>query len=398
MDRPEAPPFPSADRLLARYRIRCDAARIEARAAALALEQSVEMPAEAIADGAIRATVPGRVERIEALSRSTGPEAGRPATASGDDGLFEVEISLAADTVGGEPGQLLNMLFGNCSLQDDVHLVDARLPDSLLAVLPGPAFGIDGLRAACGADARPLSCTALKPQGLAPRALAELAGRFARAGIDVIKDDHGIAGQAVAPFEQRVPEVQRAIDAANRATGGRTIYAPNLSGGPSSLARQLRIAREAGVGALLACPMILGVPVFVELLRAQAGVPLIAHPALAGTAIDPALLLGRLFRAFGADATIFPNYGGRFGYSRTTCEAIADAARGPLGGMRPAMPVPAGGMRVDRIDEMLDLFGPDTMLLIGGNLLEAGDALEARAADFATRVREAGGAAGRIRA
>ena len=201
-----------------------------------------------------------------------------------------------------------------------------------------------------------------------------------------------------APFEQRVPEVQRAIDAANRATGGRTIYAPNLSGGPSSLARQLRIAREAGVGALLACPMILGVPVFVELLRAQAGVPLIAHPALAGTAIDPALLLGRLFRAFGADATIFPNYGGRFGYSRTTCEAIADAARGPLGGMRPAMPVPAGGMRVDRIDEMLDLFGPDTMLLIGGNLLEAGDALEARAADFATRVREAGGAAGRIRA
>ena len=61
MDRPEAPPLPSADRLLARYRIRCDAARIEARAAALALEQSVEMPAEAIADGAIRATVPGRV-------------------------------------------------------------------------------------------------------------------------------------------------------------------------------------------------------------------------------------------------------------------------------------------------------------------------------------------------
>lgn len=393
MDRTEDTVAPSADRLLVRYRVRSDAGRIEARAAALALEQSVEMPAEAITDQAIRANVPGRVEGIRALPREA------PATAvPGDDtAVFEVEISLAAGMIGDEPGQLLNMLFGNCSLQDDVRLVDARLPDSLLAALPGPAFGIDGLRAACGAGARPLSCTALKPQGMTPRALAELAGRFARAGIDVIKDDHGIAGQAVAPFEERVPAVQRAIDAANRATGGRTVYAPNLSGGPARLAAQLRVARDAGVGALLACPMILGVPVFAELLRSEAGVPLIAHPALAGTAIQPALLLGRLFRAFGADATIFPNHGGRFGYSRETCAAIAAAARGPLGGMLPAMPVPAGGMRVDRVDEMLGLFGSDTMLLIGGNLLEAGDALETRAAAFAARVREAGNGAGRIR-
>ncbi|MCO5121716.1 MAG: RuBisCO large subunit C-terminal-like domain-containing protein [Burkholderiaceae bacterium] len=385
MNRPETMATAPADRLLVRYRIEAEPARIEARASALALEQSVEMPAHAIADAAIRAVVPGRVEEIAPLPA----EPGRP-------GAFEVDISLAATTIGDDPGQLLNMLFGNCSLQTDVRLVDARLPDSLLAALPGPAFGIAGLRAACGAGERPLSCTALKPQGMAPEALADLAGRFARAGIDVIKDDHGIAEQAVAPFEARVPAVQRAIDAANRATGGRTIYAPNLAGGPGRLTAQLRVARDAGVGALLACPMILGAPVFAELLRAEAGVPLIAHPALAGTAIAPALLLGRLFRAFGADATIFPNHGGRFGYSLATCKAIAAAAREPLGNLHPAMPVPAGGMRVDRVDEMLALFGPDTMLLIGGNLLEAGDGLEARAAAFATRVREAGGDAGRI--
>jgi len=37
------------------------------------------------------------------------------------------------------------------------------------------------------------------------------------------------------------------------------------------------------------------------------------------------------------------------------------------------MPVPAGGMLVDRVDEMVSDFGPDTMLLIGGGLLSAGD-------------------------
>ena len=153
--------------------------------------------------------------------------------------------------------------------------------------------------------------------------LAALAYTFARAGIDVVKDDHGLADQPAAPFAQRVPAVQRAIERANRdkaAHGGalaghRSLYAPSLSGGPRRLAAQLRIARDEGVGALLACPMIVGVPVFVELLRAEAGVPLLAHPALAGSArIGAPLLLGRLFRLFGADATIFPNWGGRFSY------------------------------------------------------------------------------------
>ena len=69
MDRTEDTVAPSADRLLVRYRVRSDAGRIEARAAALALEQSVEMPAEAITDEAIRANVPGRVEGIRALPR-----------------------------------------------------------------------------------------------------------------------------------------------------------------------------------------------------------------------------------------------------------------------------------------------------------------------------------------
>jgi ribulose-bisphosphate carboxylase large chain len=67
--------------------------------------------------------------------------------------------------------------------------------------------------------------------------------------------------------------------------------------------------------------------------------------------------------------------------------AIALAAREPLGLHAPAMPVPAGGMRVERCAEMLDVFGADTMLLIGGDLLSAGPALPARAAAFAAAVR-----------
>ncbi|MFP5407068.1 MAG: RuBisCO large subunit C-terminal-like domain-containing protein, partial [Gammaproteobacteria bacterium] len=362
-----------------------------ARARALAIEQSVEMPPDAIADDKLRARMLGRVEAI-------APEPDDPR-------LHRVTLSLSSDTVGKDPAQLLNMLFGNCALQPDVTLLDARLPEALLAALPGPRFGIAGWRAAIGptAEGRPLGCAALKPQGLPPEELARLAYSFARAGIDVVKDDHGIADQADAPFERRVPQVQHAIERANREkaashdarlAGHRTVYAPHVSGGPSRLERQLAIARDEGVGAALVCPMLIGVSALAELAAGKAGVPLLAHPAFAGNQIAPALLLGRLFRLFGADATIFPNWGGRFSYSRDECLAIAVAARDPLGAHAPILPVPAGGMRVERCAEMASAFGVDTMLLIGGDLLCAGPAMPARAAAFACALRATRVAAG----
>ena len=393
--RPDALP---GERVEAVYRVRCAAAEVEARARAIATEQSVEMPLGAIADDWIRDEIVARVERIEldthaADTRTTdtdAPDAGARAGGTPDPQAWRVTLSLDARTTGAEPGQLMNMLFGNSSLQPDVELLDARLPTSLLDALPGPAFGVDGLRALVGAPRRALTCTALKPQGLPPQRLAALAGSFARAGIDFIKDDHGIADQAYAPFAQRVAAVQREVARANAGTGGRSVYAPSLSGGGRRLQEQLRIAREEGVRCVLACPLLMGVASFVELVREPGDLAILAHPALAGSArIAPALLLGRLLRLFGADATIFPNFGGRFSYGLDTCRAIADAARGPLGAHRATMPVPAGGMSVARVEEMLDEYGADVMLLIGGNLLEAGDAMPARAREFVERVHRA---------
>ena len=357
-------------RILATYRIRAAQGDIRARAEALAAEQSVEMPIEAIEDPKIRAEIVARVESI-------APDAD----------AFAVTIGIAAATTGNEPSQLLNMLFGNCSLQPEVELLDAVFPDGYANAFRGPAFGIEGIRAATGVRGRALTCTALKPQGLTTDALASLARTFALAGIDVIKDDHGLANQAYSPFAQRVPAVQGAIEAANRESGGATVYAPTFSGSARLLAEQARIARDHGVKLALVAPMLVGVPALAE-LRSSLGLPLIAHPALGGaTRIAPPLLLGKLFRLFGADATIFPNYGGRFGYTRETCLAIAAAARAPWPSVKPVLPVPAGGMTLERVPEMVATYGIDTMILIGGALLEAGPALLERSRAFSDTVR-----------
>jgi len=369
--------IPAADErwIAATYRVRSAADAIDARAQAIALEQSIEAPLAAVRNARVLREVVAQVASVTAVA----PD------------VFDVSIRLAVETTGFEAGQLLNMLFGNTSLHDDVVLVDAEFPVSFVAHFGGPRFGIAGIRKLTGAHGRPLTCSALKPQGLPPAELAAIAGTFARAGIDVIKDDHGLADQASAPFAQRVRAVQRAVDDANRDTGGRSIYAPSLTGHYGQMADQLVKAREAGAQMILVAPMVSGAGSLAALARG-CGMPIVAHPALAGvTRIAPPLLLGKLFRLFGADATIFPNAGGRFSWSPEACCAIAHAARAPWDGVAPMLPVPAGGMTVARVPEMHARFGDDTMLLIGGSLLVARDGLAARARDFVSAVRESGG-------
>ncbi len=309
------------------------------------------------------------------------------------DQRFRITLGLAAETVWdrhGQPdvAQLWNMLFGNCSLMDGVRLVAVTLPPAMLAHFGGPRFGVAGLRALCRTPQGALTCAAIKPQGMAVPALAELCGRLAMGGLDLIKDDHGLADQPSAPFTERVTACQAAVASANRATGHTTRYAPSLVGSPATLVQQARRARELGVEAVLIAPALVGMPAFHELVRTELhGMAVVAHPAYAGTSgVDPPLLLGRMFRLFGADATIFPNVGGRFSYSAARCSALVDGARSPWAGLAPCLPVPAGGMNADRVPEMLDSYGPDVMLLIGGALLAAGDHLVDEARRFASTV------------
>jgi ribulose-bisphosphate carboxylase large chain len=352
-------------RMTAVYRIQSDATSIDARAQSIAVEQSVEMPVSAIAEPGILRDIVGQVEAIEDRGG----------------GVFDVRIGLATVTTGHEAGQFLNMVFGNTSLHPDVVLLDVDVPADLAAAFGGPRHGIDGLRRRTGAYGRALTCSALKPQGVPPARLAQLAEQFARGGIDFIKDDHGLADQSYSPFVERVAAIAGSV--------GRTRYVPSLSGDLDAMRRQIDIARAHGIDTMLIAPMIAGWATMQALVRQYPDVAFLAHPTMGGAArIAPELLIGKLFRLMGADAVIFPNHGGRFGYSPETCRHLADQVRAPWEGIRPCVPVPAGGMTLERVPEMLDFYGPDAMLLIGGSLLAARERLTEETAAFTRAVAQ----------
>src|SRR5215470_13289263 len=142
----------STSSLQATYHVRSDAQSIEQRAHAIAVEQSVEMPLTAIEDDYVLSEIVGRVEAIDEIA----------------DGQFEVRIALAVATIGQDAGQLINMVFGNTSLQEDVTLHDIEMPRALADAFGGPRHGLAKLRERVGAGRRALTASALKPQGLSP--------------------------------------------------------------------------------------------------------------------------------------------------------------------------------------------------------------------------------------
>jgi ribulose-bisphosphate carboxylase large chain len=353
--------------------VRSDAASIDARAQAIAVEQSVEMPLDAIDDQSILSDIVGRVDGIE----------------DGGAGVFDVRIGLAVATIGDDAGQLLNVLFGNTSLHDDVTLHDIEIPAELARRFGGPRHGIEGLRQRVGAHGRALTCSALKPQGLSAAQLAELTERFARGGLDFVKDDHGLAEQAYSRFADRVAACAEAARKAASTTGHATRYVPSLSGDLDRMRAQIRIARGAGIDTVMLAPMLAGFATLQALVREFPEIAFFAHPSMGGAArIAPEMLIGKLFRLLGADAVIFPNYGGRFGYTADTCRQLAANARAPSHDLRPSMPVAAGGMTLARVPEILDFYGPDAMLLVGGNLLSARERLTDEAAAFVRAVAQ----------
>jgi ribulose-bisphosphate carboxylase large chain len=352
------------------YRIAAPETEALAMARDICVEQTVEFPLELIPAGDIREQMVGRIERFEREA----------------DACWRATIGYAVETTGSELTQLLNVVFGNYSMKPRVRVERLILPDALLAGLRGPRFGQAGLRQTLGIPRRPLLCTALKPMGLPAEALADLTYRLALGGIDIVKDDHGLANQPFAPFAERVARCAEAVARANHETGARSIYAPNVTAGGELALANARLARAAGAGGVLVSPGLAGLGTVARLARSDdVGLPIFSHPAFQGSyVINPdagiahGALFGQIARLAGADASIYPSFGGRFSsFSREACEAIAAACAEPLGPIASIFPVPGGGMSVQRVPELLDFYGDDVILLIGGGLFQHGpDLLE----------------------
>ncbi len=353
----------SGDRFTVTYRLFGTEKEARNKADDICIEQTVEFPADEVPEGIIRDHVFGRIELFERIDQES----------------FKAIISYAVEIAAGELTQFLNVVFGNSSIKPGIRVEHLDLPESLLKHFKGPRFGREGLRQLLNAPKRPLLSTAIKPMGLSCKELADLAYQFALGGMDMIKDDHGLTDQCCSPFEERVKRCAEAVRKANKETGGRAIFIANITAPNAEVIKRALFAKNVGAGGLMAAPGLIGMDLMRELADDESiGLPILTHPALQGSfvtsrnGISHGVLFGQLARLAGADATIFPNFGGRFSFSCSECKEIARGTTEHMGHLKAIFPAPGGGMSLDKVPEMLDTYGQDLIFLIGGGLFKHG--------------------------
>lgn len=355
----------SADTFSVQYEFTADSiSDAEHIADDIAIEQTAELPFEAVPHE-LRYLI-GKPTYLNQLS----------------DHRFSCSVLYSDEVVGNDILQFLNVMFGNVSIKPNIKITDFD-PGACANLFPGPAYGVNGIRKLLSVAGRALSCTALKPVGSTPEALADIASQATLGGIDIIKDDHGLANQPAATFKARVDRCVQSIRSTEQSSGKKTLYFPNITSRFENLMHRAELAKELGADGLLISPQLTGLSALATLAESSIDLPVMAHPAFSGpytinqnSGIAPDIYFGKLWRALGADAVIYPNSGGRFSYSIEDCKSINKWCRESFDDFKPIFPVPGGGINRESVSEWHRKYGNDTIFLIGGSLYLHPDGME----------------------
>ena len=342
------------ERFIVTYRIEADTYEdAKSIAWAVQVEQTIEFPYEFVTDPYIKNTITGRLESLESMAPDSAyaTVGVMPNAVIDASRYYLARISYHVDTTALEATQFLNVVFGNSSLQPHIWVVDIELCPTLFDVFKGPRFGLHGIRRLVETPTRPMIQAVIKPMGTPNEELARMCAAYTRGGVDVIKDDHGITNQSFSQFKDRVRRCAAAVREMNEAHGKNALYAANVSGDGTDVLERAYLS-----------------------------------PGVSG--IADYLQLGFLPRLFGADMMVFVSYGGRFTFTQEQCKRIAAYIKHPVGLVKAGCPAPGGGVTDARLTELVELYGNDTMFLVGGDMFRRGPDLESNMAYFVNRLDE----------
>jgi 2,3-diketo-5-methylthiopentyl-1-phosphate enolase len=272
---------------------------------------------------------------------------------------------------------LLTSVVGNICMGGRIKVLDLRLPERYVAGFQGPKFGIQGVRELLGAQGRPLLNNMIKPcTGYTPEVGVELFRAAAMGGCDIIKDDELIANASFNEIQARVRLYMEAERQVYEQTGEHTLYTVNVTDEVPQVFENARRAVELGCNAIMVNYLAVGLPVLRALAEDPAiNVPILAHMDVAGAfymsewhGISSHLVLGKLPRLAGADIVVFPAPYGKAPVLPEKFQRVAQNLAFPLYQLRPAFPMPSGGITPKMVPTVVKDLGPDIVIGSGGGI------------------------------
>src|SRR4030043_846242 len=244
---------------------------------------------------------------------------------AGEDRSHVFQLAYPVENIGSQIPMLLTTVFGNISMMGEIKMVDLSLPRKFVDGLPGPRFGVSGIRNLLGIPERPLLNTMIKPStGITPEQGADLVYQAGLGGTDIIKDDEVLADTAFSPFLKRVELNLKMAKRVYEETGQKILYTVNVTDEPQRCLNKAVAAVEAGANGLMVNYLPAGIGILSSLARnPKLNVPILAHLDFGGAlyaspshGISSHLIYGKLARLAGVDMLTIPTPYGKFGILR----------------------------------------------------------------------------------
>ena len=307
-----------------------------------------------------------------------------------------------------ETGNLSGLLAGVAGNIDGMkmlkafRLLDIRFPREWVETMPGPAFGVDGIRQQLGIQTGPILCTVPKPKvGRTDKEQAKLAKILftaANGEYQGMKDDENLTSLFFNRFEDRVKEVHKVRREVEQSSGKKKFYLCNITHSDIDvMMERANMIKNEGGRWMMIDVVTTGFSAVQTMRKRNTGLAIHAHRAMhslfdresgpgvydRGEIKDFSMsmvLIAKLMRLIGVDSlhggapkTKMENYGEPKLIKDVLQNDITPETSMTLGqnwyGMKPVWHVASGGLHPGSLEEVIQQLGEDIMIQCGGGVL-----------------------------
>jgi ribulose-bisphosphate carboxylase large chain len=270
------------------------------------------------------------------------------------------------------------------------RLVDVPLPPAYLQHFKGPHFGNDGIREMMKIHGRPLTGAVPKPKiGFTAKEHAEVGYETWMGGFDFVKDDENLTSTSFNRFDERVRLMTKMRNKAEQETGERKSAFINITADTETMKKRAQQLADAGWNYAMIDVVVAGTASVMTMRDycSDLGLAIHAHRAM-HAAFDrntkhgiTMQFLAKLMRLVGVSQIHSGTAVGKLVGTKQEATLIADVLReqktkgfGTMlldqdwGTIKNAFPVSSGGLHPGLVPDVLDIYGPDLVLLVSGGI------------------------------
>jgi len=295
----------------------------------------------------------------------------------------------------GNMSQILSSIAGNIfgmKAVKKLRLEDVYWPKPIVESFPGPLHGINGVREILKIFDRPITATVPKPKvGLNTNEYVEVAKDIWTSGIDLVKDDENLTSQSFIKFEERVSKMFRMRDKVEKETGERKGYLINITSPFNEMVKRAKLVKDHGGEFVMIDILTVGwsaLQAFKE-LDLELGLAIHAHRAFhAAFTRDrrhgmSMKVVAEVSRLIGVDHIHVGTVVGKLESPLKEVTALIRICREHKSRrnmklrllkkewhkIRPVFPVSSGGIHPGLIPKIIEIFGRDVIIQVGGGVL-----------------------------